>query len=302
MSDKSVINHVEIKDLVTKQKVSTYLDAFGLTKNLTEQEQMQFIEVATSMQLNPFKREIYCVAYGKGEYRNLSIMTGYEVYIKRAERIGLMNGWKTWIEGTGKDLRAVIEIHRKDWSQPFIHEVFYAEAVQYKKDGVTVNKFWKKMPRFQLKKVAISQGFRLCFPDELSGMPYANEELPEEMATENVTPDKNKTTTQKPPSGKKPKDVGEKIMSRWVQIKAIEKVMASDVFTTEEKNLVLNAIPKTKHLEQILESWQKKLAERSKPVNNELKGMEPELDKIMDGVKEADKSVAKTGKESMEIF
>jgi hypothetical protein len=75
-------------------------------------------------------------------------------------------------------MKAIVEIHRKDWSEPFVHEAYWREAVQKKKDG-TPTAFWTKQPRFQLKKVAISQGFRLCFPDELGGLPYDPSELPD---------------------------------------------------------------------------------------------------------------------------
>jgi hypothetical protein len=33
------------------------------------------------------------------------------------------------------------------------------------------------MPAFMLKKVAMAQGFRLCFPDEMGGLPYLPEEI-----------------------------------------------------------------------------------------------------------------------------
>ena len=32
-----------------------------------------------------------------------------------------------------------------------------------------------------IKKVAMAQAFRLCFPDELGGMPYTSDEMTEEM-------------------------------------------------------------------------------------------------------------------------
>jgi len=176
---------------ITREKIIEYLDAFGLSKELSENEKTQFVEIACEFRLNPFKREIYCVAYGQGEYRKLSIITGYEVYVKRAERSGKLNGWKAWTEGSGEDLKAVVEIHRKDWDKPFVHEVYWKESSQKKKDG-TLTAFWVKQPRFQLKKVAISQGFRMCFPDELGGIPYDANELPEEMvpsdSIRNVTP------------------------------------------------------------------------------------------------------------------
>jgi hypothetical protein len=56
--------------------------------------------------------------------------------------------------------------------------VFWEEAVQKKKDGTTTQ-FWTKQPRFQLRKVAIAQAFRLAFPDELGGLPYESSELPD---------------------------------------------------------------------------------------------------------------------------
>jgi phage recombination protein Bet len=163
---------------IPKQTVLDYLIAFGLTSQLTEPEKLQFIEVTQAFKLNPFKREIHVAVYGEGEYRKLSIITGYEVYLKRAERTGKLDGWRAWVEGEGEAMKALVEIHRKDWAEPFIHEAYWPEAVQKKKDG-TPTAFWTKQPRFQLKKVAISQGFRLCFPDELGGLPYDSSELPD---------------------------------------------------------------------------------------------------------------------------
>jgi phage recombination protein Bet len=163
---------------VQKQTLLDYLAAFGLANQLTQDEKLQFIEVAQAFKLNPFKREIHVAVYGEGEYRRMSIVVGYQVYLDRAERTGQLDGWRAWVEGQGEDMKALVEIHRKDWHSPFIHEVYWKEAVQRKRDG-TPTSFWTKMPRFQLKKVAISQGFRLAFPSELGGMPYDPAELPD---------------------------------------------------------------------------------------------------------------------------
>jgi len=163
---------------IPKQTVLDYLTAFGLASLLTEPEKLQFIEIAQAFKLNHFKREIHVAVYGEGEYRRLSIITGYEVYLKRAERTGKLDGWKAWVEGEGDAMKALVEIHRKDWSESFVHEVYWREAVQKKKDG-SLTSFWTKQPKFQLKKVAISQSFRLCFPDELGGMPYDASEFPD---------------------------------------------------------------------------------------------------------------------------
>jgi len=177
-------NTAEAKELanpeIGKQKIMQYMDTFGLSKELTDQEKQQFIEIACAYQLNPFKREIHVVAYGKGDYRQLSIIVGYETYIKRAERTGKLDGWRAYVDGEDEETKAVVEIWRKDWTKPFIHEVYWKEAAQRKKDGALTS-FWKKQPRFQLKKVAISQAFRMCFPDELGGMGYDPSEIPDDM-------------------------------------------------------------------------------------------------------------------------
>jgi phage recombination protein Bet len=163
---------------VHKQTLLDYLTAFGLASQLTQEEKLQFIEVAQAFGLNPFKREIHVAVYGEGEFRRMSIVVGYQTYLDRAERTGQLDGWRAWVEGQGEDMKALVEIHRKDWHAPFVHEVYWKEAVQRKRDG-TPTSFWSKMPRFQLKKVAISQGFRLAFPSELAGMPYDPSELPD---------------------------------------------------------------------------------------------------------------------------
>jgi len=186
---------------VQKQTLLDYLAAFGLASQLTQEEKLQFIEVAQAFRLNPFRREIHVAVYGEGEYRRMSIVVGYQVYLDRAERTGQLDGWRAWVEGQGEDMKALVEIHRKDWHSPFVHEVYWKEAVQRKRDG-TPTSFWTKMPKFQLKKVAISQGFRLAFPSELGGMPYDPAELPD--AESAVIQDKPVSPVPLPPMPDQP--------------------------------------------------------------------------------------------------
>ena len=160
-----------------KEKLLEFLKIGGVAQKLTDEEKLQFVEIAQAYGLNPFKREIYCNTYGEGQYRQTSIITGYEVYIKRAERTGKLNGWTVDVDGEGDDMKATITIYRKDWDKPFKHVAFLAECIQYSKKTGKPNAIWAKMPRFMLKKVAIAQGFRLCFSDELGGMPYTGDEL-----------------------------------------------------------------------------------------------------------------------------
>ena len=93
----------------------------------------------------------------------MSIVVGYEVYLKRAERTGKLNGWTAGIN-TAENF-AWVKIYRKDWKEPFEWTVNLNE---FNKKQST----WNQIPSFMGRKVAIAQGFRLCFPDELGGLPY----------------------------------------------------------------------------------------------------------------------------------
>jgi phage recombination protein Bet len=169
------MNQIE-KSTFDVEKIKTYLKTMNLANNLSQQEVTQFIEIAQGFGLNPFKREIYASKYGN----SFSVIVGYETYIKRAERSGLLSGWNVVTSGSMSEntLKATITIHRKDFTHPFIHEVEYSEYVQRTKEG-RPTKFWSEKPLTMIKKVAMAQGFRLCFSDELGGMPYTAEELPE---------------------------------------------------------------------------------------------------------------------------
>ena len=167
-----------MQSVVTKEKIKEWLTMTGKVKDLNPGEVGQFIEIATVFGLNPFKREIHVSVYSKDDpnKRALTIVIGYEVYLKRAERLHNLDGWKCWTTGEGSKLVAHIQIWRKDRKQPFEWEVPYSEAVQTKYGG-GANHFWTKMPSLMLKKVCISQGFRLCFPDDLGGIPYTDAEM-----------------------------------------------------------------------------------------------------------------------------
>jgi len=163
----------ELSTQVDDAQLIGFLDNLGLTSKLTQQEKNTYLGIAKAFGLNPFKREIHVSKYGD----TMSVITGYEVYIKRAERSGMLDGWNVTTTGsvaTG-DLKAILTIFRKDRSHPFIWEALYEECVQKTNQGV-VTKFWQKAS-MMTKKVAISQGFRLCFSDELGGMPYTSDEI-----------------------------------------------------------------------------------------------------------------------------
>ena len=172
-------NTANTPNTVNAETLKKYLRAANLVGHLTDAEVDQFIQISTAFGLNPFKREIYASKYGN----NFSIVVGYETYIKRAERSGLLSGWKVTTEGSvnlqnpnQSDLKAIVTIHRQDFKFEFVHEVFFSEYCQRTKAG-QLTKFWREKPITMIKKVAMSQGFRLCFSDELGGLPYTKEEI-----------------------------------------------------------------------------------------------------------------------------
>lgn len=161
----------EIQQVDYVEKAKRYLQFTGV--QLQNKDYGTFIEICQAMGLNPFLREIYAVSY-KDKYGNLntSIITGYEVYIKRAMRTGLVQNWKAWTEGIKDNgtLKGCIKIKRADWTEPFYMEVYFDEYD-------TGRNLWVTKPRTMIEKVAIAQGFRRCFPEEMGGMPYTKDEM-----------------------------------------------------------------------------------------------------------------------------
>ena len=211
-----------------------YLDSMGLAQMMNEKEKVQFIEIAKAFELNPFKREIYCVKYKADS--PLSIIVGYETYIKRAERSKMLDGWNVVTEGKTEDnsLKAIITIYRKDRKHPFVHEVFYSEYVQKANDGKP-NKFWQKA-QTMTKKVAIAQGFRLCFSDELGGMPYTSEEI-------------NDTEQELIPND--PNQIGAKAVEPSKIIPPEPKLLATPEQVTDIENIKKNLLVNEKELKWI---------------------------------------------------
>ena len=162
--------------IIDSKTIQDFVFSTGTTLN--DKQKNMFMQLAVRNQLDPFKREIYAIPYGS----DFNIVTGYQVYIQRAEATGKLNGWHctTLKDAKGALIGAKIIIYRKDFDQPFEWEVSLAEFDKGQSN-------WKKMPEFMIKKVCIGQGFRLAFPNELGEMPYLQEEL------EDLTP------TQKPP-------------------------------------------------------------------------------------------------------
>jgi phage recombination protein Bet len=183
--------------LVKTEKESNIVEMvrvlFPHLQNVNDVEIKKAIGLAKHLGLDPTKKEVHFIPF-KG---SLQLVVSYTEYIKRAERTGRLDGWNVEIGKDAVDTFAEVVIYRKDWSHPLKWKVYLSEA---KKD--TQN--WKSMPLFMLKKTAISQSFRLAFPEETASLPYEEaefaseptiinetvKELPKELPKETSTEDK----------------------------------------------------------------------------------------------------------------
>jgi len=255
--------------VLSNEQLANYLDLYGYG-NLEEKEKIRFIEVCKMAKLNPFQREAHISAYGSGQYRQFAIITGYETYIRRAEDTGLVRGWhvetsvcetvKTDVQGnlnTIKDLQATITIYRSDYDFPFTHSVKFSEYVQKTKDG-KVTAFWLK-PESQLKKVAIGQGFRLCFSKELSNLPYTREET-----VESSYKDIAVTEQQKPIE----KKLTELVEGSETYIKIVDKIKKGDADIEKVKEYYTVSTELEDKLNSIIEEETERL------INEESKNFE----------------------------
>lgn len=224
------IAEVEIKTplTITPEDVKQYICPLASDKEI-----FMFLQICKMFELNPFKREVYLVKYKEGQ--PASTLVGYETYLKRAERSKNWDGFEAITEGRVEDgsLKAIVKIFRKDWNHPFTHEVYYSEYVQHGfKDGKKyVNKFWAEKPQTMIKKVALSQAFRLCFPDEFGGMPYTREEFNDAEYAEAKEINHSKPSNIKEPVAKKQE------MPTPSPIKASEEMAKQEVVKLDPKKV-----------------------------------------------------------------
>jgi hypothetical protein len=166
--------------VISEETIEKFLSASQA--KLLPEEKIMFSQIAKALNLNPFLKQIYVIVYNTQQGRKLSIVVSYMEYIKRALRTSLVNGWhaEPIYDKDGKPDGAKITILRKDWIAPFEWTVRFSEFDK-------ANTIWKQQPSFQITKVAISQGFRLCFPEETADLPLSDAENELVMAREGAT-------------------------------------------------------------------------------------------------------------------
>lgn len=155
----------EIEEL--KASVIEYFKASA--QKLTKEQAQQFWALCKMHKLNPLKREIYGYTFEN----QLTTVVGYQVYVKKAEGTGLLEYHNIEIEKdeNGVPTRGWFIGKRKDRSKEFKMEFCFNEW-KPKFGGI-----WNKKPTFMFQKVIYANGMRWLFPNELSELPYIQEEL-----------------------------------------------------------------------------------------------------------------------------
>ena len=172
MANENAVTTTE-QSQITSKLLSDYFAT--LTDKLTDVQRNQFAAVAQAFGLNPFKREIYATTYrNKDGQTVMSIVTGYEVYLKRAEMNPNYNGFETNFQVVNGEMGCTCKVYRKDRTMPVTSTVWMSEYS-------TGRSLWASKPRMMLEKVAIATAFRRAFPCDFGGMPYTTDELPEHM-------------------------------------------------------------------------------------------------------------------------
>lgn len=159
-----------------KQTIKNYLVS-GDASKVTDQELELFINLCKYQKLNPFLREAYLVKFGN---MPANMIVGKDFFIKRATANENFENWDAGvivlnkngdiIERAGSFYAPQVEqlvggwckIKKKDGTE-FYHTVSFQE---YNSNQST----WKKIPATMIRKVALVQALRECFPNDFQGL------------------------------------------------------------------------------------------------------------------------------------
>lgn len=154
---------------------------------VTNQEIVMFLNLCKAQRLNPFLREAYLIKFGS---QPATIVTGKEVFTKRARRNKDFAGYEAGIIVQGKDgnleyrsgtlhladeqiVGGWAKVHIRGYDVPVESSVSFDEYC-LKKDGHPASN-WASKPGTMIRKVALVQALREAFPEDLQGM-YSAEE------------------------------------------------------------------------------------------------------------------------------
>lgn len=155
--EKSIVKRNDIPEVVytsedgkeirlTFDTVKRYLVSGDATK-VNDEEVVLFMKLCESQKLNPFRKDAYLIKYGD---EPATIVVSKDVFIRRAQKSGLCNGWRAGIvvrhsDGTVEYREGALlldgeqlvggwaEVYRKDWQVPLKVTVSISEYMKKKK-------------------------------------------------------------------------------------------------------------------------------------------------------------------------
>lgn len=159
-----------------KQTIKNYLVS-GDASKVTDQELELFINLCKYQKLNPFLREAYLVKFGTAP---ANMIVGKDFFVKRA---ALNENFKEWqagiiilnknneiIERAGSFYAPQVETLVGGWCKILKKdgtEFYHTVSMQEYNSGQST---WKKIPATMIRKVALVQALRECFPDDFQGL------------------------------------------------------------------------------------------------------------------------------------
>lgn len=172
--------------------------------SVTDDEFNLFIETAKRYNLDPIKKQIWCVKYNNAPAK---IVVGRDGFLHHAHLSGQFGGMKTFaINSDGSEtpiaksstelIGAICYVYRKDWNKPLVQAVSLAEYDSNK--GI-----WANMKQVMIMKVAESMALRKAF--DVSGV-YSTEELTYDDENDAKKPNYVLKNNNKKNSNNKPKN------------------------------------------------------------------------------------------------
>lgn len=225
-----------------KQTIKNYLVS-GDASKVTDQELEMFLNLCKYQKLNPFLRDAYLVKYGTAP---ANIIVGKDFFMKRAtanpdfknfeagvivltqdnqiiERAGSF-----YVKGLERLVGGWVKIYRQDGSE-FYHTVAFDEYSSGKST-------WLKIPATMIRKVALVQGLRECFPSEFQGL-YDSSEMGVEGSTlPNKEVDLNNPTINSQQASNLLDVVGKEIIVQFCKEK--EYKTSADITITDYEKLI----------------------------------------------------------------